>query len=397
MLATVLALGLLYLVGANALAALNPIAATQVVPPQYSRLLRLRLYELLLPGRRVTPGVVELANRTAVTEPLAFEPYFAHARAAEQAGRLPEAIRMMEEARRRRTNFVPTRLQLAAYYTRANRPAEAFGEIQVLLSLMPTAIDPVMAELTKLVPSREGREVLATALATNPPWRPQFFAVARGRAIRPELALALLEEVRARRPRGGFALEQQLYIQSLIDAGQMTRAHELWLGTLPQGERDRNRLLANSGFRGRPAAPPFGWALQSLDVGRAEIRDANGLQPFLNVDYFGGSNALLAEQMLALPAGTYRLRYRYKGESGATATSSSSGSSSIFWSLVCASGSPELARRDMNRPTRSYRADQAAFTVPGSGCDGQRLRLVAEAGDVPAVVNLNIAGLEIVR
>jgi hypothetical protein len=258
-----------------------------------------------------------------------------------------------------------------------------------VLALRPETLDPVMVELTKLIPSREGRRVLVQALARQPSWRPHFFTIARARSIRPEDALALLNDVRAHRPGGDHGLERQLYITSLINAGQVRRARQLWLEMLPERERSSHLLMANAGFRGRPVGPPFGWALHALDVGRAEIKDAGTQRPYLNVDYFGGSNALLAEQLLALPPGSYRLRYDVAGESG-------SGSSTIYWSVSCYSGA-ELVRSEMSRLVASLRPRQAAFIVPGSGCEGQRLRLAAEAGDVPATVTLRVAGLEIAR
>jgi hypothetical protein len=372
------------------MASLNPIAATYLPPAEYSRLLRLRLLELLVPGSRVSPDLARLARDTALAEPLAFEPFFVQARVAEQAGNLPQAIKLMEEARRRRRNFPPTRLQLATYYIRSARLAEMLGEVEVVLQLRPEASGPAMAELTKLLSTGQGRRVLAQTLARQPSWREQFFAAARNRAIRPDDALAFLNEARALEPRSQHRLEQQLFIASLVNAGRLQRARQLWLGTLPEAERSRHALMGNSGFRGRPVGEPFGWSLKSSDVGRAEIKGADTPQPHLSVEYFGGSNAVLAEQLLALQPGTYRLRYDLAGESG-------SSSSRLYWGLVCHPDAPKLLRNEMNRVTASYKPQQATFVVPASGCEGQHLSLIAEAGDVPAPVSLRIAGLEIVR
>jgi tetratricopeptide (TPR) repeat protein len=388
-LATLAAIGIFYPVARTALAAANPLVAAELPPKEYSRLLRVRLYQLMAPQGRVTPDVVALARQAAAAEPLAFEPYYVLARAAEQAGRLPEAIRLMEEARLRRRNFAPTRLQLAAYYVHAGRLPEVLHELEVVLGLRPETIEPVMAELTKLLATGDGRTVLADALSRDPAWREQFFAVARARSVTPAQALALMEAMRARRPNADLRLERQLYITSLIGTGQLRQARRMWLDMLPEAERPRHRLMSNPAFRGRPVGAPFGWDLRALDVGRAELRDAGTPRPWLEVDYFGGSNAVLAEQLLALPAGSYRLRYELGGEAG-------TGSSNLYWSLSCHSGSPELARMEMNRPSARMQPHEKRFTVP-AGCDGQRLRLQAEAGDVPATLVLRIAGLEIVQ
>lgn len=390
LLATLVSVGLLYLVIRTAMAALSPAAAAQMPPAEYSQLLRLRLYGLMLPGQRADADMIRLARDAALAEPLSFEPYFVQARAAAETGRLRQGIILLEEARRRRRSFAPTRLELATYYTRAGRTEETLGELEVLLGLRPDATEPVMAELTKLLSTADGRRVLARTLAGKPAWRSQFFTIARARSVRPEDALGLLNEARRIQPRGDHRLERQLFITSLINAGQLRRARQLWLEMLPAQERPLHQLMGNRGFAGTPVGEPFGWSLNAVDVGRAELKDAGTRRPYLNVDYFGGSNAVLAEQLLALPAGAYRLRFDLAGESG-------SNSSRLYWGIACFSGSPLLLRYEMNRVSAAFRPHQATFVVPEAGCDGQRLRLIAEAGDVPATVNLRIAGLEIVR
>lgn len=387
--ATFVAMGIVYLVVRTALVGVNPLAA-QLPPAENSRLLRLRIYEMLIPGRHVPTDLVELAQRTARAEPLAFEPYFIVALAAEQRGQLSEAIRLMEEARRRRRNFVPTRLQLAGYYMRAGRFADGLHELEVVLSLRQETIEPVMVELAKLIPSAEGRRLLADVLARNRGWRPAFFAIARGTNVTPDHARALLEEARARQPNGDLRLEEQLYMTALASAGRVRSAREIWLRSLPAAERPRHALMANPGFAGPRVDAPFGWTLHALDVGRAEIRDTNSPRPHLYVDFFGGSNAVLAEQLLALPPGRYRLRMEAAGEG-------LSGPSRLSWTLTCSSGSPQLLSADLRNAREGFRPIQAPFTVPSAGCDGQRLSLLGEAGDVPSAVTARIRGLEIVR
>ncbi len=386
--ATLLAIGILYLVVRTALAATNPLAAA-LPPAEHSGFLRLRLYEMLAPGRRVTPDVHALVQQTAVTEPLAFEPFFIASLAADQRGDLRQAISLMEEARRRRRSFMPTRLQLSSYYTRAGRLADGLHELEMALLLRQQALEPAMVELAKLVRVPEGRRLLADALARNPAWRPAFFTIARGQGVTPDQAYSLMQEVRARRPDADLRLERELFMSALVGDGQIARAREIWLGTLPREERAANLLMANPRFAGRAVDAPFGWSLQATDVGRAEIRDAGSPQPYLYADYFGGSNAVLAEQLLALQAGSYTLRFDVAGEGA-------SGASRLTWTLACQAGSPELARAELASATAAFRPMQVRFTVP-AGCAGQRLRLLAEAGDVPTTVTMRFRGLEIVR
>jgi len=388
-LASILALGISYLVVRTALAALNPLAA-QLPPAEHSRLLRLRIFEVLLPGRPLPADLVALARQTARSEPLAFEPFVIAALVAERRGQLAEAIRLMEEARRRRRSFVPTRLQLSGYYMRTGRFEEGLRELEVILSLRQDMIQPVMVELAKLIPLAEGRRLLADVLVRNPSWRTPFYAVARGAGVTPEQARALIDQMRARRPNADLRQEEQLYMTALVDAGQIRSAREIWLRALPQQEQSRHALLANPGFAGRRVAGPFGWTLNAVDVGRAEIRSEGSPNAYLYVDFFGGSNAVLAEQLLALPPGAYTLRFQAAGEG-------SSGSSRIAWTMACHPGSRQLLRLDVANVGEAFRPMQSSFTVPAGGCDGQRLSLAGEAGDMPSTVTLRIRGLEIVR
>jgi len=388
-LVTLLGFALIYLAGRTAAAGLHPLAAAQLPPTDESALLRLQIFELLVPNRTVSPELMSLSRRVATSAPLSFEPFFVHSRAADQTGNLPEAIRFMEEARRRRASFPATRLQLLAYYARASRPSAALSELGVLLRLRPEVAQPVMTELAKLISEPDGRRDLAAALVRNPAWRDGFFAAARATPPRPDHALALLNEVRRLQPRGRHTQERRLLVASLIGAGQVRRAREFWLASLPESERTQSALLANRGFRGGQGQLPFGWALQSLDVGRAEIVDSGSENPYLEVNYFGGRNAVLVEQLIALPAGRYRLIYRAKSNTGL-------GSADLYWNVACLSGSTELVRDRLQNLTPNYRSREVFLTVPAT-CDSQRIRLIAEAGDRSAPVNIQVTGLDITR
>jgi len=388
-LVTVMGLGLIGLAGRTAVATLNPVAAAQIPPIDEAPLLRLRLFELLSPQGSVSPEHIRLSQRVAVAAPLSFEPFFVYGRAAEQRGNIAEAIGFMEEARLRRASFPATRIQLLAYYARTARPSDALSELGVLLRLRPEVTQPVMAELTKVISEPDGRRDLAAALVQGPSWREGFFEAARAAPPRPEHALALLNEVRRLQPRGDHTQERQLLVSSLIRDGQVNRARTLWLASLPEAERRQSALLSNRGFRGGQGQLPFGWALQSLDVGRAEIVGAQSGSAHLDVSYFGGRNVVLADQLIALPPGRYRLTYRAKSETGL-------GSADLYWSVVCSSGSPELARDRLERLTQTYQARQVAVVVPPT-CDSQHIRLVAEAGDRSAPVSVQVTDLDITR
>lgn len=385
-LATLLAPVLLYFIFRTAAVGFMPVAALQLPPVQQGPLLRLKIYETLHPERRVAPDLVETARTAAIEQPLDYQPFFILARAAEQAGQIDRAIRLLEVARERRSSFVPTRLQLAVYYGQRGRFLDMMGELESLLRLSEKARSVVIPELAKLIENPQGRPVLAAALAERPGWRTLFFEHALTRTFRPEDTRALLEAVRARRPNADLTLEQRLYIKSLADAGDVQRARQLWLQLLPAAERERHRYLFDGSFRGVPAHPPFTWSLHERENGRAEVSRSEG-RAELDVDYFGGSSGLFAEQVLALAPGRYRLTFSARSQEDPTA-------GALHWIVTCLGNRQEIGRVQV-KPGREFRRNEVSFSVPASGCAGQKLGLYGDPGDVATPMEVQIANVDI--
>ncbi|MEA3015320.1 MAG: hypothetical protein QOI38_42, partial [Sphingomonadales bacterium] len=246
----------------------------------------------------------------------------------------------------------------------------------------------VYPELARMAARPGDRRTLAAVLATNPSWRRDFLAAAARQRIAPGDVLALIGEMRRQRPGIDLAPERDLYVQALAQAGDFRRARMLWLEALPAPERARHALLFDGTFRQAHSAPPFGWDYAGTESGRAE-RSLEGGRPYLDVSYFGGSDVVLAEQVLALEPGRYRLRTRAKSESG-DATSGA-----ILWNLTCTGGA-NLLRLPLVGLREGYRDLEGAFQVPGN-CPAQRLKLIGAAGDVAATIEMQLAAVEVLR
>lgn len=345
------------------------------------------VYESILPNARVRDREVALARAAALHAPLAFEPFFLAARAAEQRGNLQGAIALMEEVRRRRASFVPGRLQLAIYYGMANRFSDMFSEMDVALRLNTDVRQAIILELTRLLAVADARNALAMALARDPEWREDFFRAALTREIDPDDAYALLATIRQRSPRANRAMEWRLYLTALVRAGQVARARQLWLNGLPADVRGRSALLFDGGFGGARTMPLFGWQLRQTEAGRAEI--VRGERPHLEVNYFGGSNEILAEQVIALPPARYRLSFGARSDEGVA-------DAELYWVINCYPGEAILVRAPIAQLSGSWQRRSAAFEVP-AGCTGQRLRLIAEPGDIAVPIMFQVASVEIAR
>jgi hypothetical protein len=366
--------------------------AASLPPQDYTPVLRQLLPRIADPRVPVPERLVTMARSSAGDNPLAYEPFFVFGKRAADDGDLKRGIILMEEARRRRPNLLITRLLLMSYYGEAKRYPEALREMDYTLRSSEDVRRVVLPELVKTIRIAEGRRAVAQVLASRPIWREEFIKTAQSQAgtLRPEQARDLLDRVRALRPRADWSLERALYIQTLASAGRVGEARSAWLSTIPPAERLRYRLLTDGEFSGRLGPQPFGWTLRDTDVGRAEIARSTGPDSHLEVTYFGGQNVELAEQMLALSPGTFQLSFLAKSGDGAK-------SGNLYWAISCNPEGPELARIRVVEPQPSYRRYQGEVRVPGSGCSGQRLRLVVEAGDMATGFNVQIAKMQMVR
>ena len=379
---------LLYLVVRNTIASLTP-AGAALPPADLSVLARATAYAIADPRQRVSPEARAIGRRTALSAPLAYEPFFIEAKAQEQAGALSQAIRLMEEARRRRPSFVLTRLQLLAYYQQSRRFPELLNEINFVIGKEPEAQQVILPELARLMADGRGRVALASILAREPAWREEFFRVARTLEGQAADALSLLNLVRARKPGGDVSLERTLYFHRLVQDGRYGPARDAWLQILPPEHRERSGLLFNGSFAPVTADPPFGWTFRDGAAGRASIETDGRNMSFLDIVYFGGSNVLLAEQTLALEPGRYQLSQMAKSGQGIRA-------GAIHWTITCINDGGEVGRLRLQDLTSGYRRSQVQFAVP-PGCAGQTLRLSAEPGDIAAQVDAQVARLELSR
>ena len=321
--------------------------------------------------------------------PLAFEPFFVAARAAEQKGDLRRAIVLMEEARLRRLSHPAVRMQLVVYYTKAERYPEALSEIDFILRRNADMRPAMLPELAKLIADPRGRAALATILAREPAWREEFFTVAGARKLAPADARDLYDKVRALKRNGDLRLERQLVLQTQAASGDYAGARQTWFAGLPAQERGASRYMFDGAFRGARAPRPFGWQFHDVEAGRAEPAKDGG-RTYLDVAYFGGRGVQLAEQVLALAPGSYTLRLVARSPNGIQ-------SGRLFWRVTCLPAGNQIGILDLSQANADNRRFAAAFTVPASGCPGQGLNLVGEPGDVAAAVNLEVSQMEIGR
>jgi len=213
---------------------------------------------------------------------------------------------------------------------------------------------------------------VAVLLSARPPWRQSYLESLHGDARGLQVAVNLAVLLQAGRAPLTNEELHQLYMQ-LLDKGQVEAVRVV---------RDRlNRpsaasLVTNGGFGDASAPKPFQWRLASDAGVIAEIvpDDVRPADPALRIDYDGYSASRIAEQLMFLTPGRYRLSAESRAEEGDPAAR-------LALTLTCAPGDAQILSVPAAAPgAQVWTPFSATFAVP-AGCHGQWLRLETRAGD----------------
>jgi hypothetical protein len=175
-------------------------------------------------------------------------------------------------------------------------------------------------------------------------------------------------------------------VNNLVRQGEVDRAYRLWreFGKIPDSGAGKG--LYDPGFRGLPGSAPFNWSLTAGAEGVAERASGGTLQ----ASYYGRTDLVLAEQLLMLQPGRYRLQFDAEGDAKGE-------DSKLAWTLTCLGSNAQLVQVPLAGVTFTPRTLGASFSVPASGCRAQWLRLGGGAAEFPSeqavtIRNLKLAG-----
>jgi len=305
-----------------------------------------------------------------------------NARALRLLGQL--ALRQGDEARAERfmTGAVhaSVRESVAAHWLMQRKfdqrqYAQALSLADALLRTRSRILPYVVPTLARMAEIPAAKEKLKELLATNPPWRSQFFA-ALPRAVSDartplEILLSLRE---ATEPPSASDLRG--YLDVLIDHKFYELAYYTWLQFLPPEQLSSTGLLFNGSFEHTPSGLQFDWTLPTgngvtIDIAqRPDQPDQRALLIELGpgrVEFPG------IQQMLLLAPGTYGFKGQYKGEI--------IGRRGFVWRATCI-GAPStpLGQSPMMIGTiPAWQAIEFSFTVPEQDCRAQLVRLELDA------------------
>ncbi len=165
-----------------------------------------------------------------------------------------------------------------------------------------------------------------------------------------------------------------LLVTRMAMTGRYAETRALWLQFAPPAAAASGATLYDGGFRGLAGAPPFNWRIVQPAGGVAEMERRPGLNTALAASYPSSTTGVLAEQLMTLPPGQYRLTGRWRVEQAASGAA-------VAWVLTCAGSNAPIAEWRHGADVQlGWTPFDLPFVTP-PGCPAQWLRLVARPGD----------------
>ena len=327
-------------------------------------------------GQSLTPAILDQVNQIARKAPLAPEPFLIKGALAQVQQRPAIAEQLFTAARARDPRSVAARYFLADRYLRSGRTGQALDEIATLSELFPQGMAGFGPALASFAQTPGAVPELRRLFRSSPQMEPVVLSSLANDASNARLILALW----GRRSTGAepaTAEWQAKLVNMLVGQGQFANAKAVWRQVA--GINGNPRTVFNPGFAKSTAPPPFNWNLAKVG---GVVEPARGDR--LQVIYFGRDDAILAEQLLLLAPGRYRLSMDLTGPPGE--------GGEIGWALTCVPGTEAFFRLPLERKGPLV----ASFSVP-PGCAAQRLQLTATPGDFPQSQEFSIGKFSLTK
>jgi len=311
----------------------------------------------------------KLARRALAADPLDGRPYRVLAELALADGDREGALALFTVAARRAPRDAAAHVFLMEHYLRTNQVAAALRHFDTLLRVQPALIQRFEPLVVGLASSPQAHAALADVLAANPPWRPVALRMASTRSVDVDAVAPLFDAIR-RRGDGLADVELGFWLDRLVREGMVGQAYLVWASSLPPERLNDLGNVYNGGFEYTPGPLGFDWRFGRVPGARIERVGGQGVS---------GERALRVafeyrrvpfnhvRQMLALPAGRYRLSLRARADGLRSGPG-------LVWEVSCLKGGTPLGRTPALRGEAPWREMEVEFEVP-EGCEGQWLAL----------------------
>ena len=344
-------------------------------------------------GSKPSTGALEKLSLTIRDTPLASEPFVAAALFSRARGQSVQATRQMLEASRRDPRLVAAHAFLIEQYVRSGQIREAIAQIAIALRL-PSADGTngrLMDALYLVAHDPRAGRALEQALAANPPWRSTFVQYVASRGEDPSILFTTLRSTPQSNQEDIKLEEQRSFLNGLIAKQDYERAYLAWVNFLPPSVLDRIAPIYDGTFKKLPGPGPFNWELFSDENATAEMIDESRVPPgsALAVNFFGSVPTRIADQLLFLPPGDYRLSVTAIGNS------ESAMGGSFAWEVNCLPSNTQIARVDFAGLSGVPITRRVSLTVAPQSCKAQQLSLMGIPGETSAQVSAEFGAMSI--
>jgi len=247
----------------------------------------------------------------------------------------------------------------------------AIAKLDIFFRRWPAQFATFAPAIPQLLRTPAGYDTALSALAAEPPWRPQLLRFLDRDPGSIDLAYRLQLDLNSNsdetRPReiGGT-------LSGLLRTGQYDRAYRLFLLTLNEADRAHYGYVFNGGFELKPSGRPFDWRLASrpgVNISRERLDTEQGETFQLKLQFLGKPiKRIDVSQNLYLPAGQYRLTVNVDA-------SDLKVPKGLHLNIVCTDPKRAVSRIDVM--PGSYRNEmlEADFILPDSTCKMFRLSM----------------------
>lgn len=295
-------------------------------------------------------------NAMLAWRPLAAQPFFAAAGSAKGQRR----AELLQEAIHRDPRAPELRLALIQNLVRSGRMPAAVDQLAILRRLEAPLTDEVLAKLASQIVSPSRARAVAEAFGKHPEL---FVPILSHLTQSPDKAPAVTL-IRHLPPKAfDIAPVRAAAIGILADGGEYRRAYALWSGSLAPAPP-----LRDPDFSGNTPEGPFSWRFTSGDAGAAD-RTPDGLE----LVAFGQQSGVLADQLLLLAPGSWRITLDYEIIDHANG--------GIALALRCQGSGQPLASVVLEGSAGSRRTISLDAVVPRGDCAGQRLQIETGPSD----------------
>ena len=252
---------------------------------------------------------------------------------------------------------------------------EALHYADALLRLRPNVAEHVMPILGKIAENEQGGGELQKLIATNPPWRRDFFNRLPANITDARTPLQILLSLK-NSPDPPTAADLRGYLNFLIGNGFHELAYYAWLQFLPADQLAKVGLLFNGDFEVAPSGLPFDWVFTQgpgTTIKISERPDKQGDHALVLDFGVGRVSSLGVTQLVTLAPG----EYRFQGKTNVDVVSQRG----LQWRIACAGKrKTQIAESPLAQGSSGGWQDFSfTFTVPDADCPAQDVRLVFDA------------------